>query len=393
MQIFQPFIGAGKRPRVACEIRPEGIVAARADDAAGSIAAAAQVSLPRGSLSAGPRPGNLVDRAVIIAALKRALDQVADRTNDVTLIVPDNAVRVLLLDFDSLPNKPAEALPVVRFRLKKLLPFEAEDAAVSYQIMSGRNGLVRVIAAALPRDVLHEYEFALQDAGYEPGAVLPSTLAAIAGLNPDSASLIVNAGSGSVTTAIVNADAVLLHRTLDLTAEVPSLQTVQNQENVHTEEAAQLAVIAVSAEPHRHHEIVMPEKRTALLAEIDGGSPIAAQAAMQSAVLKHELAVEAAVESRVPLAEAQEIAEAIAVAAAYYEDMLGSAPQDLLCAGNVGAVAVEALLKNSGFGERFPRVRELVGNAQMLAGANTTGVVRGLLAGVAGALKTGAANL
>jgi len=384
MQIFQPFIGAGKRPRLACEIRPEGIVAARADDAAGSIAAAAQVSLPRGSLSAGPRPGNLVDRAVIVAALQRVLDQVADRTNDVTLIVPDNAVRVLLLDFDSLPNKPAEALPVVRFRLKKLLPFEAEDAAVSYQIMSGRNGLVRVIAAAMPRDVLHEYEFAMQDAGYGPGAVLPSTLAAIAGLNPDSASLIVNAGSGSVTTAIVNADAVLLHRTLDLTAEVPSLQTVQNQENVQTEE---------DAEAHRHHEMVMPETTTALLAEIDGGSPIAAQAAMQAAVLKHELAVEAAVDARVPLAEAQEIAEAIAVAAAYYEDMVGSAPQDLLCAGNVGAVAVEALLKNSGFGERFPRVRELVGNAQMLAGANTTGVVRGLLAGVAGALKTGATNL
>jgi len=138
---------------------------------------------------------------------------------------------------------------------------------------------------------------------------------------------------------------------------------------------------------------VMPETTTALLAEIDGGSPIAAQAAMQAAVLKHELAVEAAVDARVPLAEAQEIAEAIAVAAAYYEDMVGSAPQDLLCAGNVGAVAVEALLKNSGFGERFPRVRELVGNAQMLAGANTTGVVRGLLAGVAGALKTGATNL
>ena len=33
----------------------------------------------------------------------------------------------------------AEALPLVRFRLKKLLPFDADDdAMVSYQVMSER---------------------------------------------------------------------------------------------------------------------------------------------------------------------------------------------------------------------------------------------------------------
>ena len=49
------------------------------------------------------------------------------RWRDVTVVVPDAAVRVLLLDFDQLPSKAAEALPVVRFRLKKLLPFDADD--------------------------------------------------------------------------------------------------------------------------------------------------------------------------------------------------------------------------------------------------------------------------
>ena len=58
-------------------------------------------------------------------------------------MVPDSTVRVLLLDFDSLPSKAAEALPVVRFRLKKLLPFDADDAAVSYQIMSGKSGTAK----------------------------------------------------------------------------------------------------------------------------------------------------------------------------------------------------------------------------------------------------------
>jgi type IV pilus assembly protein PilM len=50
------------------------------------------------------------------------LEAVCLRSREVTLIVPDAAVRVLLLEFDELPAKPAEALPIVRFRLKKLLP-------------------------------------------------------------------------------------------------------------------------------------------------------------------------------------------------------------------------------------------------------------------------------
>ncbi len=65
---------------------------------------------------------------------------------------------MLLLDFDALPSKVAEALPVVRFRLKKLLPFEVEDAVVSYQVMSSTKGLVTVLAVAIPREVLAEYE-------------------------------------------------------------------------------------------------------------------------------------------------------------------------------------------------------------------------------------------
>ena len=81
--------------------------------------------------------------AALVAAVRKALEQVSLRGREVTLVVPDAAVRVLLLDFDALPAKPAEALPVVRFRLKKLLPFDADDAAVSYQVMASSKGWCR----------------------------------------------------------------------------------------------------------------------------------------------------------------------------------------------------------------------------------------------------------
>ncbi len=89
--------------------------------------------------------------AAVAAAVRSALDGVVSRTGergrDVTVVVPDGAARVLLLDFDQLPGKLAEALPVVRFRLKKLLPFDADDAAVSYQVMSSAKSGMQVLGA------------------------------------------------------------------------------------------------------------------------------------------------------------------------------------------------------------------------------------------------------
>ncbi|HWB32182.1 MAG TPA: hypothetical protein VG714_03315, partial [Acidobacteriaceae bacterium] len=186
----------GMRPRLACEMRAEGVVAARAEDANATLSAVERVVFSNGTASA-----NGAGRGEKVAALKRVLDEVGQRGRVVTLVVPDAAVRVLLVDFDELPSKQAEALPVVRFRLKKLLPFDADDAAVSYQVMAQGRGGTQVLAVAMPRESLREYEAMVREAGYEAGAVLPSTLAMLAGLEEsERPSLLVNAGSETVTT-------------------------------------------------------------------------------------------------------------------------------------------------------------------------------------------------
>ncbi len=147
----------GIRPRLAVEIRPEGIVAARAEDAAALLTAVSHAALSQGAVAPGLRHGNIANRAGVVAAVKKALEAVTLRERQTSVVIPDTAVRVLLLDFDTLPAKPAEALPVVRFRLKKLLPFDADDAMVSYQVMSSTKNMVRVLAVAVPKEVLAEY--------------------------------------------------------------------------------------------------------------------------------------------------------------------------------------------------------------------------------------------
>ena len=204
------------RPRLACEITSAGVVAARPGEAEQEIVSSFAPLRP-GVLAAGLQTPNFSDRAAVASALRQALDEISVKESQITVVIPDAAVRVLLLDFDLLPSKVAEALPIIRFRLRKLVPFEVEDAAVSYQIMPGKPGLVRVIVAVSPAAVLAEYESAVREAGYEPGVVLPSTLAALAAVSSEEPALVINRNGSSVTTAITRQNELLLHRTLELT--------------------------------------------------------------------------------------------------------------------------------------------------------------------------------
>lgn len=210
------------RPALACEIAPEGMLAASRAAGGQTIMAFAPLANP---LSADVvRPGlstpNFTDRAAVVAAMRQALGELDSRSKSLTLVIPDAAVRVLIIDFDSLPSKPQEALPIVRFRLRKLTPFDVDTAAVSYQVM-GREQYreqvqARVLVTVMPAAVRAEYEDVVRASGYEPGAILPSMLASLASLSSADAALVINRSGSSLTTAITNGNDLLLHRTLEL---------------------------------------------------------------------------------------------------------------------------------------------------------------------------------
>ncbi len=113
-------------------------------------------------------------------------------------------------------QNPRKQFPVVRFRLRKLVPFDVDDASTSYQVIHQTAEESRLLVTAIPNAVLAEYEEAVRLAGYEPGVVLPSTLASLAGLTPSEPALLVNLNGNSVTTAITRGDELLLHRSIEL---------------------------------------------------------------------------------------------------------------------------------------------------------------------------------
>lgn len=427
---------SGNRPRLACEISPQGVVAARAETAASPLAAVARVTLAPGAVAPGLKAGNIVDRVAVSAAIRKALEDVGVRSNargaDLTVVIPDAAVRVLLLEFDVLPNKVSEALPIVRFRLKKMLPFDADDAMLSYQVMSTSRSMVRVLAVAIPRDVLSEYETAAREAGFEPGSVLPSTLACVAAMDDaDSAALLINANPLGVTTAIVRSGILMLHRSVDLQpsnavgvpANVPpamfephahALPLVDVHETAG-EWAAQEPLPEHGRNPYaepapvEHSPYASPTLQDDFNAEIHNAilvaptsmrefaeevvrDPVLASGAAAQVVTQHEAQtwdISAARPAGGPSDDiSTEIAQAVSVAAAYYEDTLASAPTRIFCAGPLGANALQEILVHNGVAQADGlRVREVVDTEALESGAVSVAVPRGWLAGVLGALR------
>ena len=394
----------GTRPRLAIEIRPEGVIAARAEDAQALVSAVAQ-GVPEGGVAAPGLKNTQMDaRRETVAAVRKALEAVALRERQTTLVLPDSAVRVLLLDFDTLPTKAAEALPVVRFRLKKLLPFDADDAVVSYQIMSQTRAGVRVLAVAVPKAVLAEYEGMIREAGFEPGAVLPSTLAAVAGMQEmDAPQLLVNADDHTITTAIVQGGVVLLHRTVDLAleeameTEAELLGAVAGVEVLPLVDRESSAGEWAQQEPLNgygvlddHHldsaaELASERLAREIAAEFeDGGEDETPRAAM----LPELPVTESQWQQRMVAAAAREITQALSVAAAYFEDTLQTAPGVVLAAGTIGADVLEELVREAGFTMETMRVRELVEPSMLVGGAVSTRVPHGWMAGVRGALRS-----
>lgn len=221
---------AGGRPPAAVEITLEGVLAG-AVPGPGQPPVYAFQPLPPGVLLPGIGEPNLRAPETVSAAIRTAMDQVSPSSRSITLILPDTVVRVFVLDFDSLPTKAAEAYPVLRFRLRKMVPFDVEHAGVSYQILSEKKDECRVLAAVLPGPILAEYEAAVRQAGYEPGAVLPSSLAALAAVDSMEAVLTANLTGTALTTAITNGHDLLLYRTLDL-PEDPGQRLLEVQRGI-----------------------------------------------------------------------------------------------------------------------------------------------------------------
>ena len=197
---------------LACEISAGRVTAARGTP--GGVESTSARNISAEAVVPALMGENIRRRDEVKTAVSDVLAAVGIRGKDVLLVVPDTVVRIVLLDFESLSAKKEEAEGVIRFRLKKSLPFDVDKAMISYDVHRGTAGAKVVVAVALA-EVVQQYEDILREHGLQPGVVLPSTLAALGAVDASKPTLVLKVDSQTTTVSIVDKDQLLLFRTLE----------------------------------------------------------------------------------------------------------------------------------------------------------------------------------
>jgi len=166
-------------PMIACEIAMDYVAAARWARTGMSLDGFAVEALPPGSILPTAAESNLIHSDEVRAAVGRVFSRLRAKDEEVALLVPDAVIRVFVLHFDVFPRKPEEAIPMLRWRLKKSVPFEAEETLISYMRQAPRGDGVDIVTGLARLRIVREYESLVESIGMSPGVVMSSTLAAL----------------------------------------------------------------------------------------------------------------------------------------------------------------------------------------------------------------------
>jgi type IV pilus assembly protein PilM len=177
---------------------------------------------PDGTLKASPVEDNVVRVDTFVSLLNRIAPVNGSRRRPAAVLLPDASVRISVLDFDSFPETPEEQLSLVRFRVKKTVPFEIDSAAVGFYRQpgtGGKRGKMEVVAVTVALEVLARYEALFRNAGFHPGDITISALSALNLYRDVEPAVIAKLAGHTLTVMVVAAGKLKLFRCLPVEEE------------------------------------------------------------------------------------------------------------------------------------------------------------------------------
>lgn len=206
-------------PLVAVEVRTRsvGVVRMARESGRRVLGAAAFMDLPEGCVKLSMTQPNITDPETFKQALRAVLERAGVLDGGRTaLILPDPVARVALVPAAEVKGNRAQVDELVRFRLRKAVPFEVREAQVATAAGGARVGDPLVVGAIF-RPVLDGYEAPCRAVGLEPGLVEISGLAMLTAAfarRPAADRLLVNWDEGYVSLILARNEWPILVRTL-----------------------------------------------------------------------------------------------------------------------------------------------------------------------------------
>jgi type IV pilus assembly protein PilM len=171
-----------------------------------------------GTIEVSPSVDNILRPEVVASMVgEMAPANGVKKRRPAALILPDYAARVTVLDFDSFPTVPAEQLPLVKFRIKKTIPFDIESAAVSFYVQpTSGSKKVEVLAVTMAFDIVARYEALFRNTGFHPGEVTTSSLAALNLYRGDGVAVVAKLSGQILTVTVLSGNTIKLFRCVRL---------------------------------------------------------------------------------------------------------------------------------------------------------------------------------
>lgn len=209
---------ASPPPPAAVEISARSVTVVAIGSEGGSRVLTAQTSelLPQGIVTPALNAVNVHDAAALAGALRSALERISPRPRRVALILPDTVAKVSLLRFEKVPVRSQDFEQLVRWQMRKAVPFRIEEAQLSW-VEGGEvaGGGREYLVLASRRDVVESYEHACDAAGVYAGLVdIASTNLVNAVLATSASTGDLSTGSGS-SRAASRGDWLLVHTAPD----------------------------------------------------------------------------------------------------------------------------------------------------------------------------------
>ncbi len=219
---FTRWMEATPHPLLANEFSTLLVAGARLTHT-GSVGGYCVEALPKGAIVPSAIEPNIMNAAAVKAAVTTVCQTLQAKQEDAALLVPDPVIRVFVQHFDDFPRSNEEAIPMLRWKLKKSVPFEVEETLLSYMRQAPRADGVDVVTAIARLRIVKEYEALLEDLSVRPGVVLSSSLVAISLLEDQKPTLLARVSGTSLTTAIVREGVLAGYRCTELPVHAETL--------------------------------------------------------------------------------------------------------------------------------------------------------------------------
>jgi len=139
----------GKRALEAVEERPIVVPAVEGD----------------GDTPPAPTPASLE------AAVRATFEASKTKPGKLTLVLPDSFAKVSIVTLPERPKSAKQLHEMVRFKLRRSIPFRVEDAAIAHQLLPDTGPEPSILVAVMQRSIVSQYETMLAKAGCRPGMV------------------------------------------------------------------------------------------------------------------------------------------------------------------------------------------------------------------------------